>query len=320
MSSFNELQVATDPVFMLPPMPECMFRDMPVMSAVEESAAGGDVTVYSSGEAGPYAYDVVGTETGNSTALVDWLNENSYRITPEMEPLVQVYVEEGMVFLAMKLQPDQGVQDIQPVKMTYQSERPMIPLRLTAVAANPNMGVYTWIFGRAQAESQNYAKLEVSDEQLSALPFGGGTDYLQQVATGIDQYEGKAFITEYAQPTSQLNVTDNLLRELRQRYPYVTRFYGQISPEEMTIDPVFDFNNNLTDISNIHDLSSRTDIYPCRDDAVNVEVPTIFTSENQSSTTNLAIPYIALGAIGALCLVGMGAAIGGGVIFLMRRK
>jgi len=319
MSSFNELQVATDPVFMLPPMPECMFRDMPVMSAAEGASAG-DVTVYSSGEAGPYAYDVVGTETGNSTALVDWLNENSYRITPEMEPLVQVYVQEGMVFLAMKLQPDQGVQDIQPVKMTYQSERPMIPLRLTAVAANPNMGVYTWIFGRAQAESQNYAKLEVSDEQLSALPFGGGTDYLQQVATGIDQYEGKAFITEYAQPTSQLNVTDNLLRDLRQRYPYVTRFYGQISPEEMTVDPVFDFNNNLADISNIHDLSSRTDIYPCRDDAVNVEVPTLFTSGNQSSTTNLAIPYIALGAIGALCLVGIGAALGGGVIFLMRRK
>jgi hypothetical protein len=320
MSSFSELQVATDPVFMLPPMPECMFRDMPVMSAAVEESAAGDVTVYSSGEAGPYAYDVVGTETGNSTALVDWLNENKYRITPEMEPLVQVYVQEGMVFLAMKLQPDQGVQDIQPVKMTYQSERPMIPLRLTAVAANPNMGVYTWIFGRAQAESQNYAKLEVSDDQLSALPFGGGTDYLQQVATGIDQYEGKAFITEYAQPTAQLNVTDSLLREFRQRYPYVTRFYGQISPEEMTIDPVFDFNNNLADISNIHDLSSRTDIYPCRDDAVNLEVPTIFNSENQSSTTNLAIPYLALGAIGALCLVGIGAAIGGGVIFFMRRK
>jgi hypothetical protein len=204
--------------------------------------------------------------------------------------------------------------------MTYQSERPMIPLRLTAVAANPNMGVYTWIFGRAQTESQNYAKLEVSDNQLSALPFGGGTDYLQQVATGIDQYEGKAFITEYAQPTSQLNVTDSLLQELRQRYPYVTRFYGQISPEEMTVDPVFDFNNNLADVSNIHDLSSRTDIYPCRDDAVNVEVPTIFASENQSSTTNLAIPYIALGAIGALCLVGIGALVGGGVIFFIRRK
>jgi hypothetical protein len=316
MSSFNELQTATDPVFMLPPVPNCLMDRMPVM----ESAAGGGVTVFSSGEAGPYAYDVVGAEAGNADALIAWLNENKYRITPEMEPLVHVYVDEGMVFLAMKLRPDQGVQDIQPVKMTYQSQRPMIPLRLTAVAANPNMGVYTWIFGRAQAEPQNYAKLEVSDNDLSAGSFGSGTDYLQQVGLGIDRYEGKAFITEYAQPTSQLNVTDPLLRELRQRYPYVTRLYGQISPEEMTVDPVFDFNNNLPDISNVHDLTARTNMYPCRDDAVNVEVPTLFENQNGSSTTNLAIPYLALGAIGATCLLGIGAAIGGGVIFLMKRK
>jgi hypothetical protein len=43
MNSFTELQAATDPVFMLPPVPECMFRDMPVMSAAEGAAAG-DVT------------------------------------------------------------------------------------------------------------------------------------------------------------------------------------------------------------------------------------------------------------------------------------
>jgi hypothetical protein len=103
MSSFTELQAATDPVFMLPPMPDCMRNTVPMpmaAGAVEESASG-DVTVFASGEVGPYVYDVVGTETGNANALIDWLNENKYRITPEMEPLVFVYVEEKMVFLAM---------------------------------------------------------------------------------------------------------------------------------------------------------------------------------------------------------------------------
>lgn len=323
MDSFNEIQTATDPVFMLPPVPDCMFDDRLLMApAMEEAemAAEGDVTVFASGEAGPYAYDVVGTETGNVNALIDWLNENEYRITPEMEPLVYLYVEERMIFLAMKLQPDQGVQDIQPVKMTYQSERPMIPLRLTAVAAMPNMGVYTWIFGRAQAEAQNYAKLEISDNDLSLSgPFGGGTNYLQLVGQGVDRFEGKAFITEYAQPTSQLNVVDPLLQELRQRYPYVTRFYGQLSPEEMTVDPVFDFNTGLTDVSNIHDLTDRTDMYPCRDDAVNIEVPDII-GNSRGDTTNLAIPYLVLGAIGAACLIGIGIIFGGGVVLLTRKK
>ncbi len=324
MDSFNELQAATDPVFMLPPIPDCMSDQdsVALLGAVSEGeSAAGDVTVFASGEAGPYAYDVVGTETGNVHALIDWLNENEYRITPEMEPLVDVYVAESMIFLAMKLQPNQGVQDIQPVKMTYQSERPMIPLRLTAVAATPNMGIYTWVFGRAQSESQNYARLEVSDEDLSLLgPFGGGTDYLQMVAQGIDRFEGKAFITEYAQPSSQLNVIDPLLQELRQRYPYITRFYGQMSPTEMTVDPVFDFNTNLSDMSNIHDLTYRTDMYPCRDDAVNIEVPIIIGDNNSGPSTNLAIPYVLLGAISAICLLGFGVALGGGLVFLTRRK
>jgi len=324
MSSFTELQAATDPVFMLPPPPDCMFNDnarLGFAAPVQESAAEQDVTVFSSGEAGPYAFDVVGTETGNANALIDWLNENNYRITSEMEPLVFVYVREEMLFLAMKLQPDQGVQDIQPVKMTYTTDKPAIPIRLTAVAATPNMGIYTWIFGRAQVEAQNYASLQISDDDLSMSgPFGGGTNYLQLIATGIDRFEGKAFITEYAQPTSQLSVVDPLLQELRQRYPYVTRMYGQMSPNEMTLDPVFDFNNNLVDVSNIHDLTERTDMFPCQDGAVNIEVPVIFDRETQGSTTNLAISYVLLGALGAGCLLVVGVVLGGGVVFLVRRK
>lgn len=325
MTSFNELQVATDPVFMLPPVPDCMFNDsllsMPMAGAVMSSeGAKQDVTVFASGEAGPYAYDVVGTETGNVNALIDWLRENSYRITPEMEPLVQVYVQEGLIFLAMKLQPNQGVQDIQPIKMTYQSQQPMIPIRLTAVAAIPNMGIYTWIFGRAQAEAQNFAKLQIPDDTLSVSgPFGGGTNYLQMVGQGIDRFEGKAFITEYAQPTAQLNVVDPLLQELRQRYPYVTRVYGQMSPNEMSIDPVFGFNNNLADVSNIHDLTQRTDMYPCQDGALNLSVP-IIDGNGEINTANLAVPYLAAGAICAMCLMGFGLIAGVGLTFLIKKK
>jgi hypothetical protein len=344
MTSFSEIQVATDPVFMLPPIPDCMFEDleeeagegMAAMPAAE--APADDVTVFASGEAGPYAYDVVGTETGNANALIDWLNENNYRITSEMEPLVFVYVREEMVFLAMKLQPEQGVQNIQPVKMTYQSIRPMIPIRLTAVAAIPNMGIYTWIFGRAQAEPQNYGSLQVRDEEIELVNFfGGSTNYLQLVGDGIDRFGGQAFITEYAQPSNQLQVVDPLLRELRRRYPYVTRFYGQMSPNEMTVDPVFDFNNGLTDVSNVRDLTTRTDMYPCQDnepiqptDSIPTAAPnTPDPNLNQPVVTNqtdpdflgsLGLSGVFVGAILATCLLVLGAAIGGGIMFVLRRR
>ncbi len=62
----------------------------------------------------------------------------------------------------MSLLPDQGVQDIQPIKVTYESDKPMIPLRLTAVAANPDMAVITWFYADQQAVPANFALMEIS--------------------------------------------------------------------------------------------------------------------------------------------------------------
>ena len=265
MSTFYELAALTDPMFIPPLMPECARIQREQAQAASATATllptptfFADVEVLSSGTAGLYAFDVVTSEDPN--ALIYWLRTNNYQVMPAMEPLVHVYSDEGMVFLAMKLQPDQGVQDIQPVKMTYPSERPMIPLRLTAVAANPHMTVQTWIFADAQAIPTNWAYPTVDDADLRLdASTTTGTNYVALADATIDLYEGRAFITEYGQPAAslaELRPDDALLQQLAADYDYVTRVLGRISPEEMTVDPIFDFSTQLPDISNIHDLSN----------------------------------------------------------------
>jgi hypothetical protein len=177
----------------------------------------------------------------------------------------------------MKLQPEQGVQDIQPVVMTYESTLPMIPLRLTAVAANPNMTVITWIFADSQAYPVNYAHPTIDDANLRGS-FGSfdGTNYLALVDLTVDLYQGRAFVTEYAQPSSALNAqrpTDPLVIKLAREYDYLTRFFGRISPEEMTVDPVFDFDPARPDVSNIHDLSRlKPEVFwGCEELPINIE-------------------------------------------------
>jgi len=257
IATFDELSTLTSPVFIPPLMPACAPIIMPASAQMEDtSGGGGSVQVLASGTAGPYGYDVVTSSDPND--LVIWLRTNNYRITEQMEPLVKVYTDEGMVFLAMKLRPDQGVQDIQPVAMTYESTQPMIPLRLTAVAANPNMNVVTWIFGDKQAFSINYAHPSIDDSNIRYQFFSpDGTNYLQLVDQTVDLYHGRAFITEYAQPTSELlgATSDELVKKLFTDYAYVTRFFGRISPEEMTVDPDFKLIESDHNISNIHDLS-----------------------------------------------------------------
>ena len=259
MASFDELQQLTDPIIISPTMPGCAAVPVP-MAAMADSATvqEGGVEVLASGTAGPFAFDVITSD--DPAALIAWLNDNNYRITEPMHPLIAVYTEEEMLFLAMKLQPEQGVQDIKPVVMTYQSQHPMIPIRLTAVAAVPDMSIYTWIFADEQAYPVNYAHPVIANENIRGDFFQfGGTNYLPLVDQTVDLYEGRAFITEYAQPTSEfleLFPQDELVKTLAYRYRYVTRFFGRMSPEEMTVDPTFDFSANLQDVDNLRNLSN----------------------------------------------------------------
>lgn len=261
MAAFTELEVATDPVFIPPPMPECatdQLRAMPFAAVAED----GSVQTFASGEVGPYGFDVIGSEDPN--ALINWLREHNYQVTGDMEPLIDVYVQEGFVFLAMRLLPDQSDQNVQPVKLTYPSLRPMIPLRLTAVAANQDMAVMTWFYADRQAVPVNYAEMTIADPELTFTVFGT-SNYRQLMGDRADEYGGQAFITEYAAPARELAVSHPLLQDLGRRYAYVTRLNTVISPEEMTVDPVFDYDPQRKDVSNIHDLSDLKGVYDCED-------------------------------------------------------
>ncbi len=199
MAAFRELEIATVPVFRLPPEPECV-RSRLMMTTTSSFSS---VDVVASGEVGPYGFDVVHSD--DPDALVGWLREYNYRVTAEMEPLIDLYVDDGFVLLAMKLRPGQGVQDAAPVKVTYPSSAPMIPLRLTAVAANPDMAVMVWIYADAQATPINYDSMEIPSEDLVFSPFGGSGNYRQLMAVRPMRMEARLSLpsTRDRRPTSQ---------------------------------------------------------------------------------------------------------------------
>ena len=221
VNAFTELEIATSPQFIPPPLPDCaqvaFSNDLAVESVAEEA---GGVEVFAEGEVGPYEFVVVGSE--DPEALINWLRDNQYVVEEPMIPLIDVYVEEEFVFMAMRLQPEFGVQDIQPIKITYPSENPMIPLRLTAVAANPDMAVLTWFFADQQAVPDNYGHFEIEDREITFFTFGGH-NYRTLMGQKADEMDGQGFITEYAAPTSELGFSDPLLQELAGKHSYLTR-------------------------------------------------------------------------------------------------
>jgi hypothetical protein len=263
MTMFQDLNRLTQPLYIPPRPPACLLRrPMPMPAAAARADEG--TTVLASGEVGPFGYHVVGSSDPQD--LVRWLRENGYRITADMEPLVKLYTDDGLIFLAMRLRQGQTATDIVPVKLTYESRLPMIPLRLTAVATTPDMPVVVWIFANAQTAPLNFAPIRIADSEVSFTPFGQN-DYLRVVSDAVDQAGGRAFVTEFAGPTTAVRPpTDEAVKLLFQQYPYLTRLYTRISPEEMTADPVFDLAPELPDVSNVHDLSGYPAPWRCSDD------------------------------------------------------
>lgn len=259
---FDELHDLTDVQFINPPETECVaeLQSRAAMSADDAMEEETSVEVFASGEVGPFGFDVIGS--ADPAALVNWLRDNNYRVDASMEPLIDAYVEEEFAFIAMRLLDGETAESIAPIEITYPGSQPMIPIRLTAVAAFPEMPIFVWILADEQAVPENYEHFEIATEEITFSPFGL-PDYPFLVQDRADAVGGQGFITEFAGPARSLNITNPYTSSQAEAQPYLTRLATYLDPEEMTVDPIFTFDGSLDDVSNIRDASDLRGLYDC---------------------------------------------------------
>ena len=73
-------------------------------------------------------------ETKSASALIDWLKENGYAYSPQIEAWAKPYVEAGWKITALKVAKDQDGKDKKSVaaaalRITFQTDRPLFPYR-----------------------------------------------------------------------------------------------------------------------------------------------------------------------------------------------
>jgi hypothetical protein len=319
------------------------------------------VVVIDQGAIGPYDYVniTVDPSLGDPAQLAsDWLALNGYDLAHVDGDVLRPYLKDGLNLLAFKLSEGTEVGALRPVVLTYESERPMIPIQPTAVAAQADMGIRVWVFGPAQAVPANYKSLVLDDALIDwlsgrrfvagTLPAGGvgpfGPDVIKPrnydavVTAAANEAGGQGFVTELGGPASQYRdklwssldeqtfamiasqsyedgvdaivaannnyaawdgwreaiegaatlpadlsidefsrnpdayrgvatvdaarflqlLDEKVVRPLADtaalfyRAPYLTRLYTTMSSDEMTLDPSFDYNFDLAQVSNVH--------------------------------------------------------------------
>ena len=196
---FQQLQFATQPTFQLEwEESDCPLFFPPVFraeDAVATAAPGADgVQVIAEQRVGPYDTAIIASD--DPAAMIDWLVTNGYQLGNLGADLLQPYTYGGFFFLALRLAPDRDVGDLQPIAMTYDADMPGIPIKLTAIAAEPDMGVLVWVLGQNRAIPENYLHVQINEASIDWL--SGGGNYDQVVTEAANEAGGQAFATEYA--------------------------------------------------------------------------------------------------------------------------
>ena len=168
--------------------------------------------------------------------------------------------------------------------MTYEAEKPTLPIRLTPVGTSEDLSITTWIFADTAYTASNYAhgtvdwsaiRLQQSWQYFEGDVFGEfSLERPRQFVDRFDeydriqaQYEGKAFVNEATLSTEEVELrlllkhayTPPALMDLLAQFFVVTRMRIQLSPEQMTQDIEFTPTSGFERVDNIIRLSDYVD-------------------------------------------------------------
>ncbi len=163
------------------------------------------VTVAASGVVGAFDWTALALDPAlddPAGAALTWLTANGYDVLPQSGELIGPYLESGMYLLALKLIKGASTGSIRPIVLTYDGELPSIPIKLTAVAANEDMGVMTWMLSEARAVPFNYSALELNEARINW--FNAASNYESVVTAAANDSGGQGFVTEFAGGSADL--------------------------------------------------------------------------------------------------------------------
>lgn len=159
-----------------------------------------NVTVVSQRTVGPYETVILRSDDPN--ALRDWLTENSYVVPRDIEPIIAAYVDEGWDFLALRLSPGQGVQQMEPVRVVTPNGEPVLPLRMVAAGVGDQVAITLFVIAERRYAMPDLAE-KVIDEQDLVWDFDRSKSNIEALRQdAFDEDFGFAYLLSFAQPNA----------------------------------------------------------------------------------------------------------------------
>lgn len=174
------------------------------------------VAVLSRQSVGPYeAVTLRGTD---GAELLDWLNNNGYQLPASLEPVIQDYALEGLDFLALRLRPDVGVQQMKPIRIVYPGMFVTLPLRMVAGGVGARVALTLFILGEGRWQSASTPNVEVNPANIQWNFALGASNHQDLRRTLLNTNAGNVWLTSYARRGSLWEPTTNPRTNAPQTY------------------------------------------------------------------------------------------------------
>jgi hypothetical protein len=169
----------------------------------------GGVQVVHQGSVGPY--DTVTLSATNPNALAEWLEDNGYDLPDAVRPTVDAYVAEGFDFIALKLQPGQGIAQMTPVRIITPGMGYTLPLRMVAAGVGASVDLVLFVIGEGRYQPKDFPNVTV-DPKLITWDFKvDRSDYAEQRLALLEAGDGRSWLTAYSKKNAILGtLTDPL--------------------------------------------------------------------------------------------------------------
>ena len=115
------------------------------------------VEVWKNEVVGPY--ETVQLKANDPGALLGWFDSHGYSVPDDVKPVIEAYQAEGFGFLAMQLQPGEGVNAMQPVRISAPGAGLGLPLRMVAAGTGALTPITLFVVAEGRYETQNFPNL-----------------------------------------------------------------------------------------------------------------------------------------------------------------
>jgi hypothetical protein len=154
------------------------------------------VVVLHEGTVGPYETVTLRSQSGGD--LRTWLTTNGYSIPWNVDPIIDAYVAEGWDFVALRLRPGFGVQQMTPVRVVTPGGAYALPLRMVAAGVGESVSIVLYVIAEGRYTMPDLSEVSIDPKQLSWDFNAKDSNYLALRNDALFRNARRSYLTTFA--------------------------------------------------------------------------------------------------------------------------